>query len=262
MRVAISDKTVRHNIELFKKLVRKQMGKKEKLVHIIKKSYVAFINRITGEIRFAELDEEIVKGTDWKAISIRMRIPEHREEGVFEILEGDNKEEQFDTTDLNPIAYRALAETVKTLNRLAFPSSKLKNVERIFQELSELEIEPNSEKKTSRDLIHDAWHQLDRIEAEKVLNDYPIGTYLFRKDEFAALLEAELNAKHSDHYIKCITLTYSEWDGKVSEKTLVLKDHHWQFYNDNLEIDGHAYPSIESLLKTMDEILRDPLYHN
>lgn len=261
MRVAISDKTVRHNIELFKMVMRKQIGKKEKLIHVIKKSYLAFIHRITGEIRFAELDEEIIKGKDWKIISIRMRIPEHREEGFFEILEGENEEVQFDTKDLDPIAYRALAETIKTLNRLSFPTLKMKNVERIFQEISELEIESNAEKKGSRDLIHDAWHQLSRLEAETILNDYPVGTYLFRKDEFAALMEAELNAQHQDHHIKCVTLTYIEWDGKISEKTLVLKEQRWHFYDDNLDVRGYAYPSIESLLKTMDHILREPLFH-
>lgn len=262
MRVAILDKIVRHNIELFKNIVRKQIQKKEKLTQVIKKSYAAFINRKTGEISFAELDEEIKEGKDWKTIHIRMRIPDHLEEGFFEIMDGDNKEQSFEYADLGPAAHRALAETVKTLNLLAYPSAKLKNVERIFQELSELEIEPNLEKKQRRDLVHDAWHQIDRIEAEKLLNDYPVGTYLFRKDEFAALLEAELNAQHSDHPIKCVTLTYSEWEGKISEKTLVLKDGKWQFYNDNLEIDGHPYPSVESLLKTMDDTLREPLYHD
>ncbi len=262
MRVAISDKVVRHNIELFKLLVRKQIEKNEKLILMMKKSYDAVIHRKTGEIRFVELDNEHTAGKDWKVIRIRMHIPEHLEEGFFEISEGGAKELSFEMGDLGPDALHALSETVKTLNQLAYPAAKLKNAERIFQELSELEIESGIEKKKKRDLIHEAWHQVDRIQAEKLLNDCPVGTYLFRKDEFASLLEAELNAQHPDHPIKCITLTYSEWDGKITEKTPVLNEGKWYLYNDDLQLGGPSYPSIESLLKTMNNVLTQPLYHN
>ncbi len=262
MRVAIFDKIVRHNVELFKSLIQKQIEKKEKLIQTVKKSYSAFVNRKTGEIRFAELETETIEGKDWKQISVRMRIPEHLEEGVFEVIGGENEEQSFEYADLGPAAFHALSETVKMLNMLAYPSAKKKNVERIFIEISELEIEPGLEKRKKRDLIHEAWHQVDREEAEKLLNDCPVGTYLFRKDEFAALLEAELNAQHEDHPIKCVTLTYSEWDSKISEKTLVFQDNQWKFFNDDLELHGSSYPSIESLLKTMDAVLRQPFYHS
>ena len=54
MRVAIFDKIIRNNIELFKKLIIKQIGKKEKLHQPLNKTYAAFVNRKTGEMRFVE----------------------------------------------------------------------------------------------------------------------------------------------------------------------------------------------------------------
>lgn len=261
MRIAIFDKIVRHNIELFKKLILRQLEKNDKQIKILKKAYVAYINKKTGEIRFADLEKAPLKEKDWKVIHFRMRLPEHPEEGIFEIGEGVDQDQIFEYAELGALAYQALAETVKTLNMLAYPSAKLKNVERIFQEFSELEIESSEEKRERSDLVHEAWHQVDRIQGEKLLADLPVGTYLFRKDKYAATLEARLNA-HNSHPIKCITLTYSEWDGKISEKTLVCKAGHWLVYNDDLELRGPTYPTIESLLESLDEVLSKPLFHS
>lgn len=261
MRIAIFDKIVRHNIELFKKLILRQLEKNEKQARILKKAYVAYINRKTGEIRFADLEKAPLKDKEWKMIHFRMRLPEHPEDGLFEIVDGVNEDRIFEYADLGSIASHALAETVKTLNTLVSPSAKLKNVDLIFQELSELEIESSEEKREIKDLIHEAWHQVDRIQAEKLLMELPVGTYFFRKDEFAASLEAQLNA-HNSHPIKCITLTYSEWDGKISEKTVVFKHGRWLLYNDDLELHGPTHPTIESLLEAMDDVLSKPLFHD
>lgn len=263
MRVAIFDKIIRHNIELFKKLVLKQMMKQEKLQQTASKTYAAFINRKTGEIRFADLEKEKASssGSEWKAINVRVRIPEFIEEGIIEIIDGDREENSFFTQDLDPLAYRALAETIKTLNVLARPSAKLKNVERIFQELSELEIEPSFEKREKKDLIHESWHQVDRLGAETLLSGLPVGTFLFRKDEAAIALEAQLNALRR-RPIKCVTLTFSEWEDKFTDKTIVFTDDGCLFYNDDLTLSGTTYPTISALLETMDDFLARPLYHD
>ena len=69
---------------------------------------------------------------EWKSISIRMRVPDNHEDGIVEILEGEAEKSSFEMKDLGPIAYRALAETVKTLNVLAHPSEKIRNIERVY----------------------------------------------------------------------------------------------------------------------------------
>jgi hypothetical protein len=241
MRIAILDQVVRHNVELFRTLVKKRMEKKAKQLQALTKSCHAFIHRQTGEMRFEELEEGALSGKEWKKIDLYLK------DGEFEVGDG---QERFDVVDLNLAAFRALAETVKTLNVLAHPQAH--NPKRLFQEISELELEETQSKK---ELIHDAWHQVDRVGAEKLLARRPVGTYLFRQDDFAADLEEQLHAK-------CITLTYSEWDGKISEKILVCKDGQWRFFNDNLDCLGSAYPSVESLLQTMGSLLREPLYHH
>ena len=62
--------------------------------------------------------------------------------------------------------------------------------------------------------------------------------------------------------IKCITLTFSEWDEKYCDRTIILKDNKWLFYNDDLTFSGPHYETIEDLLETIEDVLNRPLYHD
>lgn len=112
-----------------------------------------------------------------------------------------------------------------------------------------------------RDIIHEAWHQVDRIGAEKLLlHHQTIGNYLFRKDPIAEQLEKRLS-KEWKISIKCLTLTYLDPEEHVRDLTIVLKGDLWMFYDDSPNLKGQFYETVEELLATMDNVLSKPLLH-
>ncbi len=90
------------------------------------------------------------------------------------------------------------------------------------------------------------WLLVDRLGAEEFLKDKPVGCYLFRKDEYAALLEKMLPQP-----VTCFTLTRVEEGGRISDHTLVCKEERWLIYNDDPSLSGPFYETIEELLRWM-----------
>lgn len=261
MKVRIKDETIRKNILLFKELLRLHLM--ESGPELDQDIYEAFIHRKTGEIQFPEIssDESLFSEKEWKPILVQIHPLYPQEEGVFEVVEAHGSAELFHVNDLLPAAYKIVAETMKTLNRLSTFLPQQEGVEGLIQEFIELDIESPTPTTEKRDLVHEAWHQTDRLGAEAILKDAPVGTFLFRKDQYAALLEKKLIEEHK-HRIKCITVTYKEGEGKISEKTLVTSDHKWQVYNDDPSLSNAPFVSIYSLMDTMKEQLKMPLLND
>ena len=260
MKITILNQAVRQNVLLFKQLIMKTKQKIiEKQQKTATKAYAAFINRKTGEIRFAELEKnnDHFASKDWKSIRIQVRASEPEDTNVFEVTEERPEPGIFDYKDLEPRAYRIMTETIKLLNNLSTSSSASKNPVSALEEISILEIEPLKEDR-KKDIIHAAWHRVDRLGAEKLLRDQSVGTYLFRKDEYAYGLEEKLN-EHFKEKILCITLTYRSVDKKICDKTILLRGDQWMFYDDDPNLRAIYYPNIESLLNSMGETLRQSL---
>lgn len=255
MKIAILDKRVRRNIALFKHLIERQAEKRKRLFQLEKKAYPAYIHRKTGELRFSQLEKKDFPKEEWKPIIIQLR-PE--EEGAFEVIVGDH-EEYFDCDQLAPDAYCLLSKTLHILNQLSYDPKQGKNPIWVLRQLTNLDFEMTEEEEGRRSLIYEAWHNVNRLQAEHLLSGMPIGTYLFRKDEFSKNLEERLNEDFSVP-ILCITLTYSEWNKKISEKTLVFKDEMWLFYNNDPELAGLSYNTVKELLETMGDLLSQPLF--
>ena len=55
-----------------------------------------------------------------------------------------------------------------------------------------------------RNILNDAWHDANRMQAESLLEGKPVGTYLFRKDPYAAILEKQLE-EQMNKKIQCFT---------------------------------------------------------
>jgi hypothetical protein len=263
MKIHVQNDTVRQNIELFRTLVARQSQKVNIKTPLQERTYTLFINRITGEMHFPDLDAEdppsagddFLNAKIWKPIEIHIKEYDE-EEGVFDVAEEGTSWRFFRCDDLEPSAYKVLAETVKTLN---FVSKKLHlEMEKIIRELTGLEIESLPAVLMGKDIIHEAWHQVDRIGAEMLLRDQIEGTFLFRKDSFACILEEQLK-NHFQLHIKCVTLTFLEENGKVTDKTLVAKEGLWLIYDDDPNLVGPSYSSIHHLLEGIQHILKTPL---
>ncbi len=104
-----------------------------------------------------------------------------------------------------------------------------------------------------------AWHDVDRLQAESLLEGKPMGTYLFRKDSVAKVLEEELG-KELNKRVECFTLTYSQEDTKVSDHTIVFIDGSLQIYNDDPSLHQPKFSDLNALIGSLRDVLKYPLY--
>lgn len=255
MKVVILDKRVRRNLELFRHLIHRQAEKTNKFFQVAKKTYNAYVNSNTGELRFTDLEKKKPQlGEEWKPIIIQLRP---NGTGAFEVISADNNE-VFDCNQIKPEAYALLSKTIHILNQLSYDPKQGNNPFWVLRHISHLDFVLSEEEEGQRNLIHDSWHNVNREEAEYLLQNQALGTYLFRKDEFAQMLEDTLNEESVEPVI-CITMTYCDFDGKVCDKTLVYQNIKWQFYNDDPSLCGARYDNVKDLINTMRDQLSEPL---
>lgn len=226
-KIQVRSEATYHNIQLFKQIASYQAQKIEK------HSFQAYINRETGAMRFKALD--VIDHKDWKPVEIRLNLASN----VVEMFEEGGK--LFDFSDLDSFATRVMAETFQVLQHMV---SQVHSIE----EIASTEVETSTQRKKIQDLIHEAWHPLDREGAEKILEGCPLETYFFRKDGFASTLEKELSQTLKEG-VKCITLTYLNREEIVRDATLVYYKHKWFVYDDDPSLAGEAYEDINSILQ-------------
>ena len=248
MKIVVPNQSVRHNIELFKKLVARQAQKsmsKGDSEHI----YQAFINCLTGDLFFPDFSDEKrdLSKKEWKQIVLYIRKNSNGE--TLEIVEVEEKNR------LHISALEILQETVKVLNFILHRTNHMRESASLEEELSQVELEPVFSKYSHGDLIYEAWHNIDRYAAENLLQNCAIGTFFFRKDEYCRILEDLLGCK-------CFTLTFLGKQKRVVDRTIVQKDKHFLFYNDDPNLDGDLFLTIDSLLENMEEKLLFPILHN
>ena len=251
MKLVIESAIVYKNVKLFKQIVAKHL-------HDSCQQFNAYINRKTGELLFQDqmepTDKLNLKVYKPLCLNFRTTTP------GFEILEEQSNESLFECADLSPQARHVLAQLISTLNQVVLETSHPNNIEEVLKELSHAELEAPMPKLLAKDLIHDAWHEASRIEAECLLEHKAVGTYLFRKDEYATLLEEQLSSRWRKP-IKCLTLTYLQPHDKVRDLTLVNKNSHWYIYDDDPSLEETAYSDISALLKDLRHELTEPLLY-
>jgi hypothetical protein len=264
MHIKIEDETVSDNIRSFLTLLRKEEAKREKKGAVLMESiYKAFLNRKSGKIVFLESHKEQtdLSGHDWKPICIVYSFDPLVESFHAIAYESDHQEEGFALTDLAPSAVTAIKGTIHILNKL---SSLVKGpgsdaVTKI-KAICKLQIDVGSVEE-GKNIVVAAWHTLDRIGAEKLLKNMPVGTYFFREDGFAKILSQQLTEELGKE-VCCITLTVLELNQKVADYTLVHIDHLWRLYDDALFCDVRGFSKVEDLLdEKFFKILKEPLYH-
>jgi uncharacterized protein Usg len=195
---------------------------------------------------------------EWKPVDISYRYELQRGEIVFLIEEREVLIKGFRCDDLTPIAFNIVRNTMQMLNAICQNLKGPSNLDTKISVLTRLVID-GTVSHTDRNILIDAWHPVDRIEAEALLSDKPVGTYLFRRDSFSEILEQQLCAQHKK-LIKCFTLTFSEVNEKFSDITLVHCDGKWQHYDDDPSLRNPSFPELKDLLDLWKEQLKHPLY--
>jgi hypothetical protein len=259
MRITILDGPVRQNIELFLEILRRV---KQRRTLTSDKLFKAWVNRETGQFFASELAPEssILGKKDWKPIEICYDYNPQKGEIYFQIEEIDGIKGTFQCDDLTKEAYAIMRETLKTLNVISRHLTGPSDLETKMGVIIKLQVE-DVEKHSDRNIIIDTWHAVDRFEAETLLWDKPPGTYFFRKDPYALVLEDQLKHQHEQE-VKCVTLSYSQPDKKFSDLTLVHFQGAWLIYDDDPSLRGVKFSELSSLLEQMKGFLKYPLYHD
>lgn len=258
MKLKVESDVVRRNIELFKVLLKKSSQQTTSNQELQDKIYQAFIHKKSGELRFSEVSPEMTSHelSLWRPLSFKVFTnPTRKEKLECELIEGSLSSSE---AGMQLEALQVLKETVKTIQLISRLLPKIQNLPRLFLEFSQVHLEAAEPIRSKVDIIHDAWHQIDRLQTEALLEEKEVGTFLFRKDEYAVILEEQLKNAH-DGYIKCITLSYLDADKKICDLTLVKTDQGWLVYNDDPNLIEPTYPDIDVFFDNMKGILRSPL---
>lgn len=260
MYLKIENDIVRKNIEIFKIILKRaiqfhETAETEKTAQHFK----AFIHRGCGEIRFSDFSGEPLDAHNWAPVSFLFSLPKTEEES-FSINISDLNEHSFTSEGFQSTALSAIQETLKTIQFISKFLPRLKNLSAVLKEFSLMNLDTFLDTLSTKDLVHEAWHFLKRDECERLLLKQPQGTFLFRKDEFATVLEKRLKIEHKEP-ITCITLSYVAYFNKTSDLTLIKKKNGWLIYNDDPSLSGPIYPSASSLLESLRGVLKSPLLH-
>ena len=260
MRFKIQDAPVRQNVELFLEILRRS---KQKLHHKkvpSEKIFKAWLHRETGELSFADMTTEalFLAKEEWKAVDISYRYDPQKGEIVFMIEEREAPLKGFRCDDLAPIAFNTARETMRILNTICQNLKGPSDLDTKMAVLTKLKID-GSVSPIDRNILFDAWHHVDRIGAEALLLDKPVGTYLFRRDPYSEILEQQLHNQHK-RPIKCLTLTFSQPNKKISDITLIHYNGGWQYYDDDPSLENKSFQDLQDLLAVWKEQLKYPLY--
>lgn len=258
MRIKVTEGPVRENVKLFLEILRRANSKAHR--HLPPKSlFKAWVNRETGQffVQEAALESSFFENNEWKPVEISCVYDPDK--GEVCLLIEETAKESFHCDDLTPLAFSIMRDTMKILNevfrRLKGPS----DLETKMAVATKLEIDVAE---SNKNILMECWHPLDRFQAEAILWDEPVGTYLFRKDSYAKILEEQLE-RSLGKKVKCFTLTFSQATLlKFSDFTLVHIEGYWLIYNDDPSLDQKRFTDLFDLLETLQGVLRHPLINH
>lgn len=251
MRITVKDRVVKHNLELLKDLLTRSKKHKCK----------AWIEATTGEIRTKLPEGASKKKGAWKAVQIHLQIsPPDPETALCIDEDGKKGDTLFHFDGWTHRARHAVLETVNIINHKLSELPKSHRSAEFLERFATAQITLMAQRKErhEQELLQEAWQDVDRVEAEQILEGMPNGTYLFRKDPFAEILEASLQSRYGNSPY-CVTLTYLDQRGIVRDKTLVFKDKRVLVYDDDPQLLETRYASIEEAMHSIDSSITQPL---
>jgi len=280
MALEITRREVLNNLIRFKDSLLEMRGQKEGRQQKQEKEgrkgdrkYKVLLNRKTGDMRFAQrisaLEHHIArKGSkketaeEWKEIQIIVHQPNSHDAAHFEVRDAHDK--AIKPADLDPIAWRVASETLSVLNIKAEEVKgqlpEMLGEEAALKDLSTIHLS------SVKDRIDDlpGWMScVSRIDAEKMLDGKPVGTYLLREgDELTIAISFHFEQENHLH-IHPYILTVVEKEGKISDILLLQTNKGWILYFDDPNLNDSVlyeyYPSVQVILNHLKEIAKQAL---
>lgn len=238
------------------------------------RKYKVLLNRKTGDMRFAQkitsLEHHIARkkakreeaAEDWKEVQIIVEQKTSRDTAHFEVR--DTQNHSLKPSDIDPLAWRIASETLDILNQKAkdvqSASPEILAEEAVLQDLSSIHIV------TQKERIEDlpGWMgSINRIEAEKRLENQPIGTYLLREGDEITVSIAFHFSEENLLSIHPYVLTVVEKNQKIADILLLQTNKGWTLYHDDPNLKDlviyQYFPSPQSVLHYLSQIARHPL---
>jgi len=257
MHIVVEDQTVRENLRAFIAQLSKAEAKREKMgATWMQNVYRAYLHRQTGHLYFVDAYKEVFDSSLYKTLYLDYTYNPNTSSLEAMAYDTEDKSRVFQLHDLSATAILAIKETIELINTLSDlvkgPSSTL--IAKI-QDLCKLQID----EKKDTNILTAAWHTVDRIGAEHLLEGHPIGTYLLREDAFAQLLGQRLS-EELGKTVKCITLSVLEAKNHICDYTLVHFDHQWHCYDNVLFCNGKGFEDLSMLIQVcFSQQAHDPL---
>ncbi|NDD58481.1 MAG: hypothetical protein EBZ47_04405 [Chlamydiae bacterium] len=255
MKLRVESDIVRENVELFKLLLKRSLTKNKN--QLDNKVYLMFVHKITGKMTFFA-DFEDLPHHQWQPISLKLKATKGPKGALeWEVCDSGNDPSVNGLNDTASAVFRQTFKTIQVISRLL---PRIQDVSKLLDTFSQVQLIQPFDKPVFSDIIHESWHQIPREQAENVLSTKESGTFFFRKDEYAKILEVELSKAHK-RMLPCITLTYIDSEARICDKTLVYVTEGWMVYDDDPRLLEPIYPDIETFLDNMKGILKAPLIH-
>ncbi len=181
-------------------------------------------------------------------------IPPHEIATLIITLDIDHQLMSWKTKEGEKLLSKAEAHLQEMADHLKKAFSK---VEKLAQ-LARYHWQGPLENQDKDSILKQAWHDVDRDGAERLLLKQTAGTFLFRRDHFAAALQ-EILRRGLKKSVQCYTLSYLDGEGIVRDKTVVLVNQKWTFYDDDPTLSGKHFHSIGELVQSMGADTKYPL---
>lgn len=212
----------------------------------------AWVRASTGQFQFTA--PALTEAKNWQALEMRCTYDRQQGQVRFEKTEGDVAHLQARAAQVVAATFSAFAQLGTGLCRGGDLASQLDTLSKWAQPLSPIHEDA---------FIRTAFYEVHRGEAENLLQDrpgspIPPGTYLFRKDHYAQVLENQLATRHRG--VRCLTVTLAEKEGKFSDYTLVRCNQGWQIYNDDLRLEQPSFKDLQTLLSAHNQVFLYALY--
>lgn len=261
MHIILSDKTLVNNLQEIVCMLQFLEAKRDKYGAPIEPAEIrAFVHRKTGRWVFPEWAKEgmALDTKDWKPILVHEHIDPLRGALSFDVSELEESK-SFKFSDLSTLARHQVSETIAILNQWAeMLQGGDSDLHTKIHVLSHAVVEWGSSQEAQESWVA-TWHPADRREAERILEGAPEGTFFLRKDPYAHLLEEQLSRENRAK-VTCVTATYVGERGTIADLTLVHVHGKWTYYNDDPQLLGTTYSSLEEAIKAFGHVLKAPLY--
>lgn len=250
MRIKITDNSVRHNIEACLEVLCHDHVRQSWMP--TQKVFQAWLDRQTGQLYFDEKNAQ--NSGQKKCKQVEFTYSYEPSTGTLKFFIEENVLVQKEDSH----ALKILRDTMHVFQDISQKLEGPSDLKTKFSVLTNLHIHAE-ESPLDRNILFETWHAIDRMQAENLLLDKPVGTYLFRKDPYTEILEQQLEHQLGFR-LKCFTLTYSKKDNQICDCTILHANGVWQIYDDDPSLNQRNFADLQELLQCFQGDLKYPLY--